>query len=51
VELWEPIGGDWEMVSSTHPAQKQDSSTFTFNVQVPKKGETKVHWKVRVRWC
>jgi hypothetical protein len=51
VELWEPIGGDWEILSSTHPAQKQDSSTFTFNVQVPKKGETKVHWRVRVRWC
>ncbi|MGZ5969615.1 MAG: DUF4139 domain-containing protein, partial [Polyangiales bacterium] len=51
VELWEPIGGDWEIINTTHPAQKQDAHTFTFNVQVPKKGETKVHWRVRVRWC
>lgn len=51
VELYEPIGGDWEIVSSSHPHTKKDAHTFTFNVKVPKKGETKVKYRVHVRWC
>ncbi|MBI2389314.1 MAG: DUF4139 domain-containing protein [Deltaproteobacteria bacterium] len=51
VELYEPIGGDWELVSQSHPSTKKDAHTFTFTVKVPKKGETKVKYRVRVRWC
>jgi len=51
VELYEPIGGDWEIISSSHPHTKKDAHTFTFNVKVPKKGETKVKYRVHVRWC
>ena len=51
VELVEPAGGDWEIVSSTLPATKVDQSTFTFKPKIPAKGEVKVKYRVRVRWC
>jgi hypothetical protein len=51
VEIYEPIGGDWEMVRSSHPHQKKDAHTFTFDVEVPSRGKTKVSYRVRVRWC
>ena len=51
VEVFEPVGGDWDIVSSSHPAQKQDAHTFKFDVDVPKRGEEKIRYRVRVRWC
>ena len=51
VEDYEPVGGDWTIVSSSQTAEKKDSSTFSFNVKVPARGSTKVNYKVRVRWC
>jgi len=51
VEDVEPVGGDWTIVSSSHPHDKKDAFTFTFTVQVPANGETKISYKVRVRWC
>jgi hypothetical protein len=51
VEIREPAGGDWTIVESSHPATKEDASTFTFEVDVPKRGKTKVTYRVRVRWC
>lgn len=51
VEIFEPIGGDWEIVQSSHPSTKKDAHTFTFNPKVPKKGEVKVTYRVRVKWC
>ncbi|MBK7583191.1 MAG: DUF4139 domain-containing protein [Myxococcales bacterium] len=51
VEVYEPIGGDWEMVRSSHPHVKKDAHTFTFDVAVPSRGKTKVTYRVRVRWC
>ncbi|MBE7484335.1 MAG: DUF4139 domain-containing protein [Polyangiaceae bacterium] len=51
VEIYEPIGGDWEMVQSSHPHEKKDAHTFTFTVDVPSRGKTKVTYRVRVRWC
>ena len=47
----EPIGGDWEVISSTLPHAKQDAFTFTFDVKIPAKGEAKVKYRVRVKWC
>jgi hypothetical protein len=47
----EPIGGDWEVLSSSIPHVKKDAFTFTFDVKIPAKGETKVKYKVRVKWC
>jgi hypothetical protein len=51
VEIREPAGGDWTIVESSHPATKEDATTFTFEVPVPKRGKTKVTYRVRVRWC
>ncbi len=51
VEIVEPIGGDWEITQSSHPHTKKDAHTFTFSPRVPKKGEVKVTYRVRVKWC
>jgi len=51
VEDYEPIGGDWTMISSSQAPEKKDASTFTFTVKVPARGSTKVNYKVRVKWC
>ncbi|HEY4105882.1 MAG TPA: hypothetical protein VGM44_18405, partial [Polyangiaceae bacterium] len=51
VEDYEPVGGDWTILSSSIPANKKDSSTFTFDVKVPARGKTKVTYKVLVKWC
>jgi hypothetical protein len=51
VEVYEPIGGDWEILQSNHPAKKKDAHTFTFTVNVPANGKTKITYRVRLRWC
>ncbi len=51
VEIFEPIGGDWKILDSTHPHKKKDAFTFTFDVRVPARGKTKIKYRVRVRWC
>ncbi|HMR07792.1 MAG TPA: hypothetical protein PKA88_18550, partial [Polyangiaceae bacterium] len=51
VEVFEPIGGDWTVLESTHPHKKKDAFTFTFDVKVPSRGKTKIKYRVRVRWC
>jgi hypothetical protein len=51
VEVVEPANGDWEVVHSSHPSKKKDSTTFEFHVDVPARGETKITYRVRIRWC
>ncbi len=51
VRIEEPAGGDWTILQSSHNPTKDDQQTFFFEVMVPKKGETKVTYRVRVRWC
>jgi hypothetical protein len=51
VDVEEPANGDWEVVSSSHPARKEDARTLVFSVDVPSRGETKVSYRIRVRWC
>ena len=51
VQVWEPVGGDWEVLDESHKHHKEDAFTFTFDVKVPKNGKTKVKYRVRVRWC
>ncbi len=51
VRVVEPAGGDWEILSSSHPSTKLDAHTFLFEVSVPAKGETKVTYRVSVKWC
>lgn len=51
VQLVEPAGGDWELVSQSHPSTLVDASTFTFEPEVPARGSVRVEYRVRVRWC
>jgi hypothetical protein len=51
VEVIEPVSGDWEIVRSSHKAEKEDAQTFIFKVDVPARGETKIAYRVRIRWC
>jgi hypothetical protein len=46
----EPIGGDWEMVSSSFEAKKTAAFAAQFNVPVPKDGEATLSYRVRVRY-
>jgi hypothetical protein len=46
----EPIGGDWEMISSSIPAQKTAAFAARFVVPVIKDGETVLTYRVRVRY-
>ena len=47
----EPAGGDWSIVTSSLPVTTQDSSAFTFDVPLAARSETKLTYRVRVRWC
>ncbi len=51
VDVIEPIGGDWDILRSSHRAEKLDAHTFKFSVPVPSRGETTIEYRVRVRWC
>ncbi|MEO8877182.1 MAG: DUF4139 domain-containing protein, partial [Polyangiaceae bacterium] len=51
VQDFEPVGGDWEIVKSSHQATKEDAHTFTFTVTVPARQEIKITYRVRVNWC
>jgi hypothetical protein len=51
VEIFEPVGGDWQILESTHKHDKKDAFTFSFDVKVPANGKTKVKYRVRIKWC
>jgi hypothetical protein len=51
VMLVEPVGGDWEILSSTHAFEQVDAWTFTLTPRVESRGETRVEYRVRARWC
>lgn len=51
VEVIEPADGDWEIVSSSQKATKEDARTFSFRVPVPPRGSAKIEYRVRVRYC
>jgi hypothetical protein len=46
----EPIGGDWEMVSSSYKAEKTAAFAAQFKVPVEKDGEAKLTYRVRVKY-
>jgi hypothetical protein len=46
----EPIGGDWEIVSSTFEAKKTAAFAAQFSVPVAKDGEATLSYRVRVRY-
>jgi hypothetical protein len=50
VEVNEPIGGDWQILSSTVPATKTAAFAAQFQVPVAKDGESVLKYRVRVRY-
>jgi hypothetical protein len=50
VQVNEPIGGDWQMVDSTHKWTKTSAFAAQFLVPVAKDGASVLRYRVRVRW-
>ncbi len=50
VELNEPIGGDWEMLSSSYKFTKTAAFAAQFLVPVEKDGTAVVKYRIRARW-
>jgi hypothetical protein len=50
VKVVEPIPGDWKMLSASHEFTKSEAFTAEFQVPVKKDGETKVGYRVRMRY-
>ena len=50
VEVNEPIGGDWEMLSSTHKYTKTAAWAAQFKVPVEKNGTSVLKYRIRARW-
>jgi hypothetical protein len=46
----EPIPGDWEMLSNTHPFEKLSAHLIRFDVPVAKDKEVKVKYRIRFRY-
>ena len=50
VKVIEPIPGDWKMLSSSHEYKKTEAFTAEFNIPVLKDKETKLTYRVRMRF-
>jgi hypothetical protein len=50
VEVNEPIGGDWTMLSSSYKATKTAAFAAQFHVPVDKDGTSVLKYRVRARW-
>jgi hypothetical protein len=48
VTVREPIGGEWKVIESTHPAKKIDAATLGFEVPVPAGAEVTVRYRAQV---
>lgn len=46
----EPIGGEWEIINSSFPAEKTAAFAARFNVPVAKDGEAVLSYRVRVKY-
>ena len=51
VEVFEPVGGDWEITQESMPHVKKDAHTFTFSPSIPARGNVKITYRVRIKWC
>lgn len=49
VKVMEPIPGDWQMLSESHPHKKAASNAAVWLVDVPANGKARLAYKVRVR--
>ncbi len=50
IRVVEPLPGDWKVLDYSHPFKKLDASTIAFDVPVPKDKESKLTYRVRIRF-
>jgi hypothetical protein len=50
VQVNEPIGGDWEMLSSTYKYNKTSAWAAQFDVPVKANGESVLKYRIRAKW-
>jgi hypothetical protein len=50
VRVTEPVPGDWQVLNSSHDYIKGDSGTLEYKVTVPADGETKLTYRVLMRY-
>ncbi len=50
VQVNEPIGGDWEMLTSTHKYTKTSAWAAQFDVPVKANGEAVLTYRIRAKW-
>lgn len=50
VQVNEPIGGDWEMLSSTYKYTKTGAWAAQFDVPVKANGESVLRYRIRAKW-
>ncbi len=50
VSVLEPMPGDWEMLSQSHPHSKEAAGAARFKVPVPAEGSATLSYRVKVKW-
>ncbi|MGE5752703.1 MAG: DUF4139 domain-containing protein [Deltaproteobacteria bacterium] len=50
VRVVEPLPGDWKILETTHPFEKEDSGTAVFPVKAGPGEEAKLRYRVRIRF-
>ena len=50
VEVIEPMPGDWEVLRASHPHEKIQAFTAQWKIPVAKDGESKLSYRIRVRF-
>jgi len=50
VRVVEPVPGDWKMISSSHDFSRTEAHTAEFSIPVAKDGETRLTYRVRMRF-
>jgi hypothetical protein len=50
VTVREPVGGDWNLMQSSHPGHKRDAGTLEFEIEVPARQEVKLNYRVSITW-
>jgi len=50
VKVVEPIPGDWTMAESSHTYKKTEAFTAEFQIPVPREGEVKLTYRVRMKF-
>ena len=50
IKVVEPVPGDWTMLESSHPYAKTEAFTAEFSIPVPKDGEVKLTYRVRMKY-